>query len=119
MAHYLVTAQPNVDLLAKLRTELEHGSFIDLQPFGSVLTQSLCDARLQPDGRATWEEEDYCYPPLAEERVAVLDRYFHELEVHAVPAGFGWATIESLPRLFPDLRRGDGIEAGESSAFSD
>jgi hypothetical protein len=41
---------------------------------------------------------------LAEERVAVLDHYFGELEVRSVSPGSGWAEIRSLPPLFPDLR---------------
>jgi hypothetical protein len=107
MPHYLVTARAEPAHLSRLRSELERGAFIHLEPFGRVLTESLCDARVSPDGRVTWEEEDYCYPPLAEERAAVLDQYFHGLEAHAVPPGAGWAEIESLPRLFPDLRAGN------------
>jgi hypothetical protein len=50
-----------------------------------------------------WEEEDYCEPPLAQERAAVLDRYFEELSVEPVFQGTGWALIQDLPALFPDL----------------
>ncbi|HWS96240.1 MAG TPA: hypothetical protein VN620_07175 [Candidatus Methylomirabilis sp.] len=57
------------------------------------------EARIQPDGVATWEEEDYCSPPLAEERAAVLDKYFDEISVERVDAGEGWKRIEALPRL--------------------
>lgn len=110
MAHYLVTARPNPDSLHKLRSELERNAFIDLKPFGTALTESLSNARIQPDGLAAWEEEDYCHPPLAEERAAVLDRYFTELAVRPVSTGFGWAEIKALPPLFPDLhtRRPNG-----------
>jgi len=104
MAHYLVTARPNPDRLPKLRSELERDAFIDLKPFGHALTESLLNSRVQPDGRATWEEEDYCHPPLAEERAAVLDHYFGELEVRSVSAGSGWEEIRSLPPLFPELQ---------------
>jgi hypothetical protein len=104
MAHYLVTAHPNPDRLPKLRSELERDAFIHLKPFGHALTESLLNARLQPDGLATWEEEDYCRPPLAEERAAVLDHYFGELEVRPVSPGSGWAEIKALPPLFPELQ---------------
>src|SRR5262245_44951251 len=65
-------ARPNPDRLPTLRTELERDAFIHLKPFGRAITESLLNARVQPDGLATWEEEDYCHPPLAEERAAVL-----------------------------------------------
>ena len=104
MAHYLVTARPNPDRLSKLRSELARDAFIDLNPFGHALTESLSNARVQSDGRATWEEEDYCRPPLAEERAAVLDHYFGELEVRPVSPGSGWAQIRALPPLFPELQ---------------
>ena len=51
------------------------------------------------DGIATWEEEDYCSPPLAEERAAVLDNYFDQISVERVDAGEGWKRIEALPKL--------------------
>jgi len=50
-----------------------------------------------------WEEEDYCRPPLAQERAAVLDRYFEALAVEAVAEGTGWQRIAELPPLFPAL----------------
>ena len=103
MAHYLVTARPNPDRMPQLRSELERDAFIDLKPFGQALTESLLNARVQPDGLATWEEEDYCHPPLAEERAAVLDHYFGELEVRPVSRGSGWAEIKTLPPLLPEL----------------
>ena len=105
MAHYLVTARPNPDRLSKLRSELERDAFSDLKPFGHALTESLLNARVQPDGLSIWEEEDYCHPPLAEERAAVLDHYFAELEVRPVSPGSGWAEIKALPRLFPEQQR--------------
>jgi hypothetical protein len=47
-----------------------------------------------------WEEEDYCRPPLAQERAAVLDMYFTNLSTERVKEGKGWEQIESLPRLW-------------------
>ena len=50
-----------------------------------------------------WEEEDYCSPPLAQERAAVLDEYFDNLRVTSVEKNEGWAQIRDLPALFPEL----------------
>jgi hypothetical protein len=99
MAHYLVTARPVPERLPDLAAALERGAFATLRPFGKALTYSLKHARIQADGRATWEEEDYCRPPLAEERAAVLDHYFEGLEVERVREGEGWHRIERLPPL--------------------
>jgi hypothetical protein len=57
------------------------------------------EARTQADGTAIWEEEDYCSPPLAQERAAVLDTYFDESKVEQVNAGEGWTRIKTLPKL--------------------
>ena len=46
--------------------------------------------------REFWEEEDYCVPPLAQERAGVLDEYFTELEVQHVTKGEGWKQIDAL-----------------------
>jgi hypothetical protein len=60
MAYYLVSARP-------------------LAPRMDDLEAKLIE-------RAVWEEEDYCRPPLAQEREAVLDHYFEELSVELFPA---------------------------------
>lgn len=105
MAHYLVTASPRADLLAELEERLEREDFVSLQPFGRTLDSSVRRARRLPDGKAMWEEEDYCRPPLAQERAAVLDRYFERISVEPVVEGTGWALIEALPAMFPALER--------------
>jgi hypothetical protein len=102
MAFYLVTAMPKPDLLKELARRLARGEFARLRPFGP-LTHSLKRARFRRDGVAIWEEEDYCRPPLAEERAAVLDDYFVDLRVQIVAEGAGWAQIEALPALFPEF----------------
>jgi hypothetical protein len=99
MAYYLVRAKPKPERLAELHTRLAENAFIDLRPFGRALTHSLKQARAQPDGTAIWEEEDYCSPPLAQERAAVLDTYFDDIEVEQVNVGEGWRRIERLPKL--------------------
>jgi hypothetical protein len=118
MAEYLVHAVPLAGRMPELARRLRAGEFRSLRPFGRALTESLTNARVAPDGRAVWEEEDYCSPPLAEERAAVLDHYFRELEVDRVGAGEGWRRIADLPRLFPPTGGGgfgvgqDGLSLG-------
>ena len=104
MAYYLVKAQYQKSLLAELRTRLDSGEINKMRPFGTALQYSLDHARLDPQGQdwAIWEEEDYCVPPLAQERAAVLDTYFTGLSVEKVKQGKGWEQIESLPRLWDE-----------------
>ena len=98
MAYYLVRAKPKPERLSELQDRLQQSAFIGLRPFGKALTHSLKEARTQ-DGIAIWEEEDYCSPPLAEERAAVLDNYFDEIRIERVDAGEGWKRIKALPKL--------------------
>lgn len=101
MAYYLVRARPKPELVAELHQRLERGELRPLRPFGRALTSSLQEARWDAAaGEAVWEEEDYCAPPLAEERAAVLDRYFEDLRVERVREGEGWQRIASLPSLW-------------------
>ena len=99
MAYYLVRAKPKPERLGELSRQLQQHAFVGLRPFGKALTHSLENARSEPDGTAIWEEEDYCSPPLAEERAAVLDVYFDEIAVQPVKAGEGWKQIQALPKL--------------------
>lgn len=103
MAFYLVRATPKKDRLQELESRLREDAFLGMKPFGRALSHSLCNARRREDGGAVWEEEDYCSPPLAQERAAVLDDYFEDLSVTPVSRGEGWKAIESLPPLFPGL----------------
>ncbi len=90
------------ELLAELRSRLDRGEIKRMKPFGQALQYGLDNARLeaQEQGVAVWEEQDYCSPPLAQERAAVLDTYFTGLRVERVQEGAGWKKIESLPRLW-------------------
>jgi hypothetical protein len=99
MAYYFVRAKPRAERMEELRRQLEHKAFVDLRPFGKALTHSLENARIESDGSAVWEEEDYCSPPLAEERAAVLDLYFDQITVQPVNADEGWKQIRELPKL--------------------
>jgi|SRR5690349_3845991 hypothetical protein len=103
MAHYLVRAKLKADLRGDLTQKLRENTFIALRPFGKALTYSLREARVAPDGLAIWEEEDYCSPPLAQERAAVLDTYFDQITVEQVNPGEGWKRIEGLPKLHGNL----------------
>ncbi len=109
MAYYLVKAKCHKDLLTELRTRLDSGEINKMRPFGTALQYSLDHARLDPQGQdwAVWEEEDYCSPPLAQERAAVLDTYFISLGVEKVQKGKGWAQIESLPKLWNNSKGGE------------
>jgi hypothetical protein len=105
MAYYLVTATPREDLLPELAARLGRDEFLSLRPFGRALSAALRRARRLPNGKAMWEEEDYCQPPLAEERAAVLDRYFDQISVEPVVEGTGWALIDAFPAMFPERGR--------------
>ena len=100
MAYYLVRATLREELRDELAEKLAARAFIDLRPFGEALTMGLEGARRQADGRVVWEEEDYCSPPLAMERAAVLDRYFTNIEVETVREDAGWQRITELPRVW-------------------
>ena len=100
MAYYLVQAKPVDELLDELRNRLDSGEIRIMRPFGKALQYGLDNARLQEDGSMIWEEEDYCVPPLAQERAAILDTYFKELNVEHVDKDKGWDKIESLPKVW-------------------
>ena len=102
MAYYLVVARPKPDRLPDLLKNLQDRVYVAMRPFGRSLTYSLEHARLRDDGYAVWEE-DYCTPPLSQERAAARDEFFDDLEVTVVERGEGWAEIEELPRMFPQL----------------
>lgn len=102
MAYYLVKAKVRPDRLTELKARLERGDILTLRPFGQALNYSLQNARLDPAGWAVWEEEDYCHPPLAMERAAVLDTYFTDLKVEQVQKGAGWQQLAALPSLWAD-----------------
>ncbi|MEF8830890.1 MAG: hypothetical protein V5A23_05060 [Halobacteriales archaeon] len=103
MANRFVRARPVVDRLPDLRERLDDGEIAAMDPFGESLTGALDAARFDPEtGEAVWVEEDYCTPPLAMEREAVLDDYFEDVTVveSDVDPSEGWARIEGLPRLW-------------------
>ena len=105
MAHYLVSAKVTENRLDDLESRLAADEFADLEPFGEEVSHALKNARRRADGAIVWEEEDYCQPPLAQEREAVLDRYFERIDVEPVESGAGWRRIAELPPLFPKLAK--------------
>lgn len=100
MAYYLVKAKAVQDQLSELRSRLDSEEIRVMRPFGQALDYSLNNARVDAAGWAVWEEEDYCRPPLAMERAAILDTYFTDLSVEKVNKGTGWQRIEDLPMLW-------------------
>lgn len=100
MAYYLVRATPKADRLPELAEKLRQNAFLTLRPFGPAVSHGLNNARWESEQVAIWEEEDYCSPPLAMERAAVLDHYFDDIRVERVQKEEGWKRITSLPKLF-------------------
>jgi hypothetical protein len=102
MALYLVKARPRKDLLNNLHKELSSGIISKMRPFGQSLQYSLENARIDSHNDiALWIEEDYCSPPLAMEREAVLDRYFDDITVEKVKSEEDeWNMINEKPLLW-------------------
>jgi hypothetical protein len=101
MVFWLVTAKPRVERLDELRRRLDSREISRMRPFGRSLENGLVNARLREDGIALWEEEDYCVPPLAQEKAAVLDYYFDKLTVEDIgDPGRGWEKLANLPSLW-------------------
>ena len=105
MAYYLVRAQPDWEKLGELRERLDAGEIEVMRPFGMSLDFSLRGARMESEAVAIWEEEDYCRPPLAQERAAVLDDYFANISVEIVERDVGWGSIETLPAMWDRQRK--------------
>lgn len=116
MAHYLVQARPRDDRLQELEGRLASGEVRRMRPFGRSLSVGLRGARVDRRGTAWWEEEDYCSPPLKEERAVVLDDYFEDLRVEPVTPEEGWRQVLDLPYLFPAFAEEDAVrDAGRDA----
>ena len=101
MVFWLVTAKPRVERLGELKRRLDSREISRMRPFGRSLENGLVNAKLREDGTALWEEEDYCVPPLAQERAAILDDYFDNLTVEDIgDPGRGWKKLTNLPSLW-------------------
>lgn len=106
VAYRFVRARPRADRLSELRERLESGEIEAMNPFGHAMTSALENARFDPEtGEAVWVEEDYCEPPLAMEREAILDDYFTDLTIvhEDIDEDEGWSRIEELPSIWTRL----------------
>lgn len=103
MAHYIVTARPVSDRMGELTEKLRNREFEPLKPFGKALSYSLEHAKSDKNGYWRWEELDYCNPPLAQEREAVLDRYFSLEHIEPVHEGAGWAQLADYEDALPEF----------------
>src|SRR5689334_11474778 len=98
MAHYLVTAKPKSDLDGRTSGQSAKERILINAAFRQG-THLFAPKRATSRGSyATWEEEDYCSPPLAEERAVALDKFFEDLSVASVRAGAGWQEINHCGR---------------------
>ena len=103
MAYYLVEADLKDNLKDELKQKLINNEFKHLNPFGKALTYSLENVKKNDKGKILWEEEDYCSPPLKEEKEAVLNKYFENIKVKKVNKSAGQEKIKNLPELFKDI----------------
>lgn len=100
MSIYIVRARMKKDL-SELRKELESGKISKLQPFGETLSYGLKNARVTNDRCVLWIEVDYCSPPLAMEKVSVLNKYFDDITVEPVRSEEeGWNRINQMAQLW-------------------
>jgi hypothetical protein len=105
MAFYLVKAKPRTDILESLRGELSSGKISKMKPFGKSFQYSRENARVDTEGSdfTLWVEEDFCSPPLAMEREAVLDKYFNGITVEKVESeNEAWSRLKDKPRLWSE-----------------
>jgi hypothetical protein len=103
MAFYLVKARLRKELLESLDGELSSGEILKMRPFGKSLQYSLENARIDTEDSdfALWVMEDYCSPPLAMEREAVLDQYFNDITVEKVNSEKeAWNRLKDNPLLW-------------------
>lgn len=103
MSFYFVRAEVKKDKLDELTVKLMNEEFKDLQPFGRALNFSLKNAKILEDNILAWEEEDYCSPPLAQEKKAVLNKYFDNIKIELVLKGEGWKKINHLRGMFTSV----------------
>jgi hypothetical protein len=95
MAFYLIFAKPNMSSIKELYDRILKNEIAQIKPFGRAMNHSLRLARIIDEETIAWEEEDYCSPPLAQEREFVLDKYFEILKIEKVKEGEGWNRIAS------------------------
>ena len=85
-------SKPKSDRLRDLLGNLRKHIYSPMRPFGKAMTYALENARLPEDGYAVWEEEDYCSPPLAQEREAARWMSSSRNSPSRQFGGKGWET---------------------------
>ncbi len=68
---------------------LTDGTVENLEPFGREIAAAMRRA-VRREGEVAWTETCYCPTPLLQEREAVYDNYFEEIETE---------TVETFPAL--------------------
>ena len=106
MVHYLLTAQVVEELLPELKIKLKRKEFQKTYFLGKHVSESITMAR-KKGNQIVLEMPDYCVLPATTERVEILNKYFHDINVKIVHEGEGWIQIADLPRLFPDIEIDD------------
>jgi hypothetical protein len=100
MKSYLVRASPKPGKLAKLRRKLALGDIAIMRGFGEALDFGLKNARRSAEGEILWEQRSGSEPPLSQEKRAILNEFFREIEAEEVAEGRGWEKIRHLPPLW-------------------
>lgn len=77
---YLVKAKLKPGQSRPLLTSIDHGTLGQGSIAGDEYAYNMNEARVGPDGVATWVETCFCNPPLAEER-PYWEQYFDLLRV--------------------------------------
>lgn len=80
LMRYLVKAKLKAGQSRALLTSIDDGSLGRGSIAGDEYVYNMNEARLGPDGVATWVETCFCNPPLAEER-PYWEKYFDLLRV--------------------------------------
>jgi hypothetical protein len=106
MKSYLVRARPRPGKLVKLKRKLELGDVAIMRGFGETLDLGLKNAKRSAEGEILWEQRSGSTPPLSQERRAILNEFFREIEAEEVPEGRGWEKIRHLPPLWTDRATG-------------
>ena len=77
---YLVKAKLKSDKSKLLLRSIDNGTLGQGSIAGDEYIYNMSEARMKPDGVATWVETCFCDPPLAEER-PYWEQYFELLSV--------------------------------------
>ncbi len=96
---YKVTARFKEGSAAEFLHKLRDGTIASQQPDGSEMVDSMNRAVVKESGEVEWSELCYCSPPLAHERLTVLDRYFDDLSTEAIGSYQDYAGLPFMDYL--------------------